>query len=29
MHEGTTQVRSGREVVDKEGQAFGDISKLV
>jgi len=29
MHEGTTQVRIGREVVDKAGQAFEDISKLV
>jgi methyl-accepting chemotaxis protein len=29
MHEGTTQVRIGREVVDKAGQSFEDISKLV
>ncbi|MDR3597588.1 methyl-accepting chemotaxis protein [Clostridium sp.] len=29
MCEGTTQVKIGREVVDKAGQAFEDISKLV
>ena len=29
MDEGTTQVRIGREVVDKAGQSFEDISKLV
>lgn len=26
---GTTQVKIGKEVVDKAGQAFEDISKLV
>jgi methyl-accepting chemotaxis protein len=29
MHEGTNQVKIGMEVVDKAGQAFNDISKLV
>ncbi|HEY5560959.1 MAG TPA: HAMP domain-containing methyl-accepting chemotaxis protein [Clostridiaceae bacterium] len=29
MNAGTNQVRIGKEVVDKAGQAFGDITKLV